>query len=219
MPTIISEGRGAIELVFEFSDKWQVYKYDENSSDNFYNKLKRYGYKAVDFVAVSENSLLLIEVKHVLATNDNSTIRFSFDDSRYTDVLQEVKAKLTEEEVNVVSFRNKRPYLVDEIDKKIRDTLVGLLASYRAKDLKLSDYSRPFIFDNKPVFVIVFLERNEELNQPETFKPMASSLKKAIEQKLSFLENISVDVINTLTIPESLGIKVSAPGIESLSSR
>ncbi|MCQ8103776.1 hypothetical protein NP590_06635 [Methylomonas sp. SURF-2] len=215
MSTIISEGEGGRKLFFEFSDKWKVCKYDETNPENFYNKLKYNGYKAVDFIAVSDKAFLLIEVKYVLADDEQSSIRFSFEDNRYAKVLQEMKGKLCKEEINAVSFSNKRPYLVDEIDKKVRDTLVGLLASYRSKDSKLSTYNRPFLFEDKPVFVIVFLERNVELNQPGVFKPMASSLKTAIELKLSFLGNIKVDVINTLTIPQSLGIKVSATGFES----
>ncbi|MBS4028295.1 MAG: hypothetical protein KGZ58_06620 [Ignavibacteriales bacterium] len=213
MPTIISEGKGVRALTFEFSDKWQVYKYDEVNTENFYNKFKGNGYKAIDFIAKSDKSFLLIEVKYVLAEDERSSLRLKPEDLRYLAVLQELKSKLSEEELKLVSFKNKRPYLVDEIDKKVRDTLVGLFASYRHNDSKLSAYNRSLVLDNKPIFIIVFLERNQELNKPENFKPMASNLKKAIEQKLSFLGDIRVDVVNTLTIPESLGINVQAGSI------
>lgn len=212
MPTIISEGEGSRELVFKFSDKWKVCKYDEISPENFYNKLKGNGYKAVDFIAVSDNAFLLIEVKYVLADDERSSIRFVVEDNRYAEILQGLKEKLSNEEINAVSFSNKRPYLIDEIHKKVRDTLLGLLASNRNNDSNLVNYNRRVFDENMPIFVIIFLERNQELNNPEFFKPMASSLKKALEQKLMVLGNIKVDVVNTHTIPQSLGISVSTLG-------
>jgi len=57
---------------------------------------------------------------------------------------------------------------------------------------------------------MLFLERKGNLNQPEQFKPLATNLKKSIEQQISFLGNISVAVVNTLTISPELNIQVSS---------
>ena len=48
------------------------------------------------------------------------------------------------------------------------------------------------------------------MNKVENFKPLASDLKLKIEQQLNFLGNIHVGVVNTLTLPSALEIKVSA---------
>lgn len=187
MTTILTEINlsGSI-LKFEFSDKWQALKYDEQL---FYNKLRGQSLKAVDFIALSTNGLLLMEVKYVTASDENSKLRFFADAD---------KDKLS-----------KRPYLVDEVTKKVRDTVLGLFASYRKEEIELSSYAQSlFTSNNQPIFVLLFLERNTELNQEESFKPLASNLKLAIEQKLSFLGNIQVGVVNTLTLPPALEIKI-----------
>jgi hypothetical protein len=210
METIISEGQGKYKLTFKFSDKWAVYKYDESVSDNFYNKLRHQGLKAVDFIAISENSILIIEVKYVLSNNEISKIRLTPQDESGAQLIQQIKAKLTNEEKLAVSITSKRPYLVDEVDKKLKDTLLGLFASYRNNDSKLSSFNKHIFTYNKPIILIVFLERTPELNKPDIFKPMVTDLKIAIERKLGFLGNFKVDILNTLTIPPELGIEVFA---------
>lgn len=206
--TLIEETTGG-KLTFEFSDKWQVYKYDEQSPDNFYEKIKHLGLKAVDFVAVSEKSILLFEVKYIKATNDKSSVRFyPLHSEEDIILLKAFRENMRYEEQKKIKTVLKRPYLVEEISKKARDTLAGLLMSYRYGDKKLQPYNNPQFLGEKPIFLILFLERNEEDNQPKVFKPLASNLKLAIEQKTKFLGNVKVDVMNTLTIPSALGINV-----------
>ena len=212
MPTIITEGKGRLALKFEFADKWLVHKYDELREDNFYNKLKGVGYKAVDFLASSDKTLLLIEVKYIIADNDRSSIRLKEEDQNYKTVVAELREKLSETEWNAVLFSNKRPYIVDEIDKKVRDTLLGLVAGGRKFDSELLKYSSA-LHDRKPLSVMVFLERSGALNQPEQFKSMASALQKTLEQRLSVLGDIRVAVVNTLTMPPEMAIKVTAGDI------
>lgn len=206
MPTMFSEGEGQRKVTFKFSDKWQVYKYDEPIKDNFYNKLRGQSLKAVDFIAISEKSVLFIEVKCIYSDNRSSPLMFSPNDD--DAILRQVRAKLSTEEEQDVLVSSKRPYLAEEIVKKMRDTLTGLLASYRNSDRKLASINKMIFFDNKPIIFIFFLERKGELNLSENFKPMASNLKKSIEQKVGFLGNIKVDVVNTHTIPQNLGIEV-----------
>ncbi len=207
--TLIEETIGG-KLSFEFSDKWQVYKYDEQTPENFYEKIKNYGLKAVDFIAISDKSILLIEVKYITATNEECTMRFSANPSKKeTILLKSFKDKLTtEEDKKFIKISLNRPYLVEEVAKKAKDTLIGLFASYRNNEKKLHLYNQSLFIDNKAIFLILFLERKGELNHPKQFKPLATSLKKAIEQKINFLGNIQVDVINTLTTPRELEIKV-----------
>lgn len=203
--TLIEETTGGT-LTFEFSDKWQVYKYDEQSPDNFYEKIKHLGLKAVDFIAVSEKSILLIEVKYIKAVNNKS--RMCLSPQTAEELLIGITDKLTEVEQKSVNFSLKRPCLADEVAKKTKDTLTGLLAGYRVNDEKLQPFNQSLFVDNRPILLILFLERKGELNQIEQFKPLANSLKKAIEQKIGFLGNINVDVINTLTVPSALKINV-----------
>jgi hypothetical protein len=205
MPTILTEKnlKGSV-LSFEFSDKWQVCKYDEQS---FYNAIKYQGVKGVDFVASSDKGLLLMEIKYILAADEKSSLRFSPDDDK--DKLDTIKTLLTPTQQKTVTIKSIRPYLVDEVSNKIRDTLLGLFASYRQQESALSPYARPLFFNHdKAILVLLFLERNEELNRPENFKPLADNLKLAIEQKLKFLGNIHVGVVNSLTLPSQLGIKI-----------
>ena len=207
MTTILTEKTTTGELTFEFSDKWQVCKYDEQS---FYSEIKYQGFKGEDFIALSSNGLLLMEVKYVVATNESSTLRFTVDADN--DKVQEIKAQLSPEQNNAVIIKSIRPYLIDEVTQKVRDTVLGLFACYRKEEIVLSSYAQSlFSRNNQPILVLLFLERNPELNQAENFKPLASKLKLAIEQKLSFLGNIQVAVVNTLTLPSDLGIKVSSP--------
>ena len=208
MTTVLSEGEGKYKLTFKFSDKWQVYKYDEPIKENFYNKFCKQSLKAVDFIAISENSVLFIEVKCVFSDNETSPLRFSESDDNA--IIKSLKEKLTEEESIAVKVSYKRPYLVEEISKKIKDTLIGLFAAYNNSDDRLSSFNKSIFVYKKPIIFVFFLERKGELNLPENFKPLASKLKKIIEQKVSFLGNIKVDVVNTHTLPTSLGIDVLA---------
>jgi len=75
MTTTLVEESPTGKLTFEFSDKWQVYKYDEQKSENFYEKIKHLGLKVVDFIAISDKSILLIEVKYITASNESCRMR------------------------------------------------------------------------------------------------------------------------------------------------
>jgi hypothetical protein len=203
MTTILTEKTRTGELTFEFSDKWKACKYDEQA---FYIKIQ-HGLKAVDFMALSSNGLLLMEVKYVTASNQNSRLRFYSDSDK--DKIDNIKSQLTPAQQKSITIDSARPYLVDEVSKKIKDTLLGLFAAYRQEDATLSPYAQSlFTNNNPPILVLLFLERNSELNQDENFKPLASDLKLAIEQKLSFLGNIQVGVVNSLTLPNGLGITI-----------
>ncbi len=194
MPTrLIEETIGKLE--FEFSDVWQVCKYDVQP---FYNKIKGQGFKGVDFLALSTNSILLMEVKYVIASDENSRIRFA--QNADNEKVAAIKEKLTCDENKQVKMDSNRPYLVDEVVKKVKDTLIGLFASYRCKN-ELSEYSQ-ILFNNpeQVILVILFLERQGSFNQPEKFKPLASHLKLAIEQKLNCLSNVRILVVNSLTL-------------------
>jgi hypothetical protein len=212
MPTTFSEGEGQRKLTFKFSDKWQVYKYDEPIKYNFYNKLRGQNLKAVDFIAVSEENILFMEVKFISSDNESSPLRFSASQDNAT--IEKVEDKLSAEERMAVNIVSKRPYLPEEISKKMKDTLIGLFAAYRNSDEKLSSFNELIFADKKQIVFIFFLERKGDLNLPENFKPMASNLKMAIEQKVSFLGNIKINVANTQTLHPALGIEVLVGGAD-----
>ena len=194
MPTILTEETPTGKLVFEFSDKWQVCKYDELP---FYSVIKHKGVKAVDFLATSKKSLLLMEVKYITATNEKSRLRLTENEQKLV-VVHSIRPYIVE-----------RPYLIDEVAKKVKDTLLGLLAVHRGNEDELKRHSNSIFYcSDKPIVVLLFLERSSELNQEIQFKPVASHLKLKIEQKLSFLGNVHVAVVNSLTLPANLEIKI-----------
>jgi hypothetical protein len=204
MTTILTEKTVTGELTFEFSDKWQVCKYDEQP---FYNKLRGQSLKGVDFIALSSKGLLLMEVKFIIRADENTSLRFYKNADN--DKLEAIKYQLTPEQQKTVIISSVRPYLADEVSQKIKDTLLGLLASYRQEEATLSTYAQSLFSEhNPPILVLLFLERNAELNKEENFKPLASDLKIVIEQKLNFLGNIQVDVVNSLTLPAILEINI-----------
>jgi len=213
MPTVLLEKTKTGILQFEFSDKWQVYKYDEQSKDNFYEKkLKNKSLKAVDFIAMSDKAVLFIEVKYITANDDACRMRLNkaLDNEIIEKVSQEINDSkiLSHLEKSRVAVTSKRPYLAEEVVNKYKDTLLGLLAADYKKDTKLAPYYKSVFVEKKPVILILFLERTEQLNQEQYFKPLASDLKLAIKQKTDFLCQ-DIDVINTLTAIQPLGIKVS----------
>jgi|GEM_PF-695505 len=204
MTTIFTEQTAGGKLVFEFSDKWQVCKYDEQY---FYQKIKNQSLKGVDFIALSDKGLLLMEIKYVVASDENSKLRFTIDAD--SEKIKAIKSQFRPEQLNTVNISSARPYLVDEVSKKIRDTLLGLFASYRAQEAILSPYAQSLFTNHElPILVLLFLERTTELNKAENFKPLAINLQLAIEQKLSFLGNIQVGVVNSLTLPPALEISI-----------
>lgn len=206
MPTLFTEKTTTGRLDFEFSDNWQVCKYDDQA---FYAKIKNKGIKAVDFVALSQSGILLVEVKYVTATDDNSRLCFSAQD----DAVNEIKNQLTPEQLVKIRLVSARPYLVDEVCKKVTDTVLGLFAAYRKQGVDGLAFTSPlFTSVDTPILVVLFLERNTALNQPKHFKPLASHLKLEIEKRLSYLGNITVGVVNTLTLPSGLGIAAQANG-------
>jgi len=117
--------------------------------------------------------------------------------------------KLTNTQANRIEVVSKRPYLAEEVAKKAKDTVLGLLAGYYKNDKKLLPYHQAIFVDKKPIILILFLERTDEFNQENQFKPLAGNLKLAIEQTTGFLCKGGIDVINSLTLPDILGIKVS----------
>lgn len=202
MTTILTEKTKTGLLTFEFSDKWQVCKYDEQL---FYKRIKFL--KAVDFMALSNNGLLLMEIKYVLASDESSRLRFAANADN--DKIKAVESLLTPAQQRTVTIHSARPYLVDEVSKKVKDTLLGLLASYRQEESTLSAYAQSlFTNKNQPILVLLFLERNAELNTEENFKPLALNLQLAIEQQLNSLGNIQVGVVNSLTLPAALEINI-----------
>ncbi|MEI7868087.1 MAG: hypothetical protein WCI11_09340 [Candidatus Methylumidiphilus sp.] len=206
MALIITEGKDKLRLDFEFSDDWIAYKYDEPSKENFYFSISHLGLKAVDVVAKSNKCLLFMEIKYIMA--EDSLSRMSFSANADKVMLDQIRNSLSESDQEKVTITSKKPYIVDEVVKKTKDTILGLLASQRQTDKKLAVFNKSLFFDNQPIILILFLERNEKFNEPVYFKPMASDLKIYIEKKIGFFGNIQVLVVNSLTISPELGIKV-----------
>jgi Holliday junction resolvase len=209
MATIFTEE----ELTFTFGSTWQAYRYDEKSLANFHYKWRGQSLKAVDFIAQNKSTLLLMEVKHIKANDQESRMRLAPDAD--ADLLKQAEKKFSDPKLFNKKERKRlelvytRPYLVDEVAKKTKDTLIGLLASHRNNDQPLSAYNQPESLYQKRIILMLFLERSDVLNQAQHFQPLATNLKLAIEQKTSFLGNISVTVNNTLTLPPQFDITVA----------
>jgi len=83
-------------------------------------------------------------------------VHFSFTVDADNDKVKKIKDQLTPELQKTVIIKSARPYIVDEVTKKIRDTTLGLFASYRNKETALSSYSQSlFTINNQPILVLL----------------------------------------------------------------
>ena len=196
--TISQEGSHAKALRFEFSEEWTVCKYDDHCG--FYHKVQQcQGMKAVDFLATNNHEILWIEVKNFRGDSAENSPRLSATEP------SEVKA-CRNQCSSKVKVTRKKPFLVEEIVKKVCDTFVGLAGAFRHDEETLDSHIK-VLAQKLPITIILFLHQDEHMDAEARFKPLALRLKTRIKQQLRFL-NVEVEIVNELTLPEGVGWKL-----------
>lgn len=192
-------------VLFHFADECQVIKYDE---EDFYTKnLKGRDFKAVDFIATTLNQTLWIEAKDFRAEVKRNKIRFIADDKKLNKINKQHAKNMN----NCCSFQdiqkydlelkpNKEP-LIDEIVKKLKDTLSGLclLKNYfQLKDFNTSPLYKYTINlnNNVKIKIILFLIWDNNLTaEYDSFNRLAKLLEQKIKDRFGF-PNLEVKVVN-----------------------
>lgn len=194
------ESNGRQTATFRFPAAWDAWKYDDevDPKNRFYQShVKRAAaVSAVDFVAydLQADALLMIECKDIRGATADNLPRLS--DSPSPDEGQ-VNAFIKKSNLAVKVDRAK-PYLPREFAKNIRDTLVGLIGATRANDPALEKLVRPVIAGKKLVCVLSFEMDALAHWQPGEGGRLLSTLKKAIEREVSFLQNVEVIICSGL---------------------
>ncbi len=195
---ILQEGSQSKALRFEFSEEWIVCKYDDHNS--FYHKVQQcQGMKAVDFLATDKQEILWIEVKNFRGDSAKNSPRLSAAEQAEVERCRHLcdpKIKVT----------RKKPFLADEVVKKVCDTFTGLAGAYRHDDETLLPHINA-LAQKLPLTVVLFLHQDEYLDREEHFKPLALRLKTRIKQQLRFL-NVNIEIINEITLPKNVGWKL-----------
>ncbi|MGB3919335.1 MAG: hypothetical protein WBL07_18020 [Thiothrix litoralis] len=200
----ITEGTGDRQLVFHFPPEWQAIKYD--ALDGFYKTVVQRApldFKAVDILARSPlDTFIWIEIKDCAGYEAENSHRFSQQDSAE---LVASKAWIEEQgwKKQIIAKRAK-PYLADEVAKKVVDTLMGLVTSIRHND----DTLLPFhaALNTQKLDVVLFLTLNYT---PKDYNRLAIRLSDVIRKRLHFLRLNQVTVCNEQSIPPNAGWSVT----------
>ena len=165
---------------FEFSERWQVFRYDGEASGYFQIKKSIPHTKSVDFLGVfDQREWYMIEVK----------------DFRGHRILNQ--HRLTKGE------------LAEEVAQKVRDTLAGVVAGCRANNSSVSwSVCRSLVSPKINVRVVLWLEDDQGVNLPQ-WKQQLSTQTQLIKQKLHWLQ-VKIFVVSQKTYDNCPpGLKVS----------
>lgn len=164
--TIITEGT----LQFDFAPDWDVIKFDDNL---FYSKIRGTGVQAMDVLGKNNDIFWWIEIKD--CQGHESACAFRFDENTESPELAKAKNFLKKEKLDSITVAIKKPFIIHEIMKKFRDTLVTLHAAKYTNESSLSNFS---LLDNEAIKIKIILLLT--LNDIE-FKRLA----KGLQQKLN----------------------------------
>ena len=173
---------------------WNALKYDDRSDPNnrFFDTRVKTGTQisAVDFVVhdADSDALVLIECKDFRGDTAANLPRLS--DQPTED--EKAALVLLKENGLKVKIDRKKPFLVTEFAKNIRDTLLGLLAAARANDKALAPFSA-LVLNNKRLICVLNLELDPQPGwRPGEGGRLLGLLKSRIERELSFIEDAEV---------------------------
>lgn len=192
----------ASQLYFEFSSQWTVYDYD-NDPNGFYRqtvqKCQEIG--AVDFIATNGNHILWIEVTNF--RNYDTEFRSRLLPQESPEV---VECRQLCRDKNHVKIIRSKPWIINEVVKKVCGTFFGLALARREDNATLKPHIEAL--DRKlPIIIVLFLHLDAQLEAAQNFESMAWRFKTQIEQQLRFLR-VSVQVENSFTLPENAGWKL-----------
>ncbi|MCK9729260.1 hypothetical protein [Pseudomonas syringae] len=160
-------------LRFSFTDDWQVIKYDETL---WYTERMKRSLKGVDILAAKENRHWWIEIKDCVGYEPDNLPRLS--ESPPTSVTHTkawLDAQVFAEQVKVL---RKKPFIIDEVMQKFRDTLVPVVVAHREDDGELSSYTAPAISGQGLVIVLLLTW------SPRDYGRLATRLKTKLDMAL-----------------------------------
>lgn len=128
----VNEGR----LSFHFPDDWQVIKYDDSL---WHTSRLRSRLKAMDILLRNpEGEHYWIEIKDCLGFEPDNRPRLSPTDSKE---LSATKHWLAQQGwAQQIQAERKKPFIVDEVEEKLRSTLAALTIAQREQAAELQDF-------------------------------------------------------------------------------
>lgn len=182
-------------IIFKFSDRWNVLKYDEH---RFYRYLSGSGFKGVDFIGIlDENQLALIEVK-------NYKDRYDLDKSDPTEGLitdpisyAEMYAQKFKDTIQLIGII-KKYYQRRWWFKQPRNMLLRIIPKriLLRFDWGFWNFVIQLIDENKEkVINVLWLELNDEIDA-STLKKSTEQIQKHLQQQLK-TSNVEVVITNS----------------------
>ena len=145
MPEIV-EG----DLKFYFESDSEAIKFDET---NWHRHQMRSTLKAMDILCSTGNHYWWLEIKDCLGHERDNLPRLS---AAEPDELPRVREYIKKNRYeHLVTASRKKPFIVDEVYEKFRDTLVSLAVASRSADTELSAFYS--LFDTAKVVNVVLV--------------------------------------------------------------
>lgn len=144
-------------LQFTFSDDCEAIKFDDHT---FYRpRFSDKNHKGMDILAIHKNRHWWIEIKDCEGYEDDNKSRISLSETEELITARDWLSNENSKMQNSVKVARKKPFIIDEIIEKLRDTLVCLNFAKYENESSLSLYSN--WFDSKqPPIVVLFLTWN-----------------------------------------------------------
>lgn len=167
----VREGR----LTFHFPEGWQSIKYDDS---NWHRQRMKSRLKAMDILAHQGGPThWWIEVKDCEGYEPENHPRLSgTDPAEVSQVREWVKQQGLE---SAVQMARRKPFIIDEIEEKLRDTLAAITVAQREADTELAEFI--VVQTPSPVLRVVLLLTWDQRD----FKRLAIRLKTKLERALS----------------------------------
>jgi hypothetical protein len=159
-------------LQLEFSNEWQAIKFDDHGSWH----RKQFGdYKAVDVLAFHQKyGHYWIEIKDCEGYEQDNQPRLS---PKEPDELVQTRQWLEQQSFKeIVSAKRKKPFIIDELVEKVRDSLISVQIAQRLNEPSLQS----FYIARKPIKIVLLLTW-----ESKDFNRLASRLKTKLDQKMS----------------------------------
>lgn len=167
---VVNEGR----LSFYFPEGWQVIKYDDSE---WHTKRMKSRLKAMDLLLRNpEGEHYWVEIKDCLGFEAENRPRLSPTNSQE---LSETKHWLVQQGwTQQIKAERKKPFIVDEMEEKLRSTLAALTIAQREHAAELQDF---YLVEGvtKPLTAILLLTWDAK-----DFKRLATRLQSKLERCL-----------------------------------
>jgi hypothetical protein len=141
-------------LHFVFPEDCEAIKFDD--THYYRNRFAGNNHKALDILAVQDNSHFWIEIKDCEGYEDFNEYRLSPNESKELELTRNWIKTQAPHLHKTIKVSRKKPFIVDEVIEKLRDTLVCLNFAKYENEPDLLPYANWFESKNPPT-VILFL--------------------------------------------------------------